>query len=217
MPTSASTREVIHGDAMAWLRGASQRDDASFVTSLPDLSEMPGLDLNAWTRWFEDAAALILERTAPEAVAIFFQSDIRAAGVWIDKGHLVHRAADRMGARCMWHKIVCRKPPGTSSFGRATYSHMLCFSKALEPKLARGGVDVLPDPGTKTWSKATGAEACLVACRAVREQTRSRMIIDPFCGHGTVLAAANALGFDALGVELSERRCARARALTLRP
>jgi tRNA G10 N-methylase Trm11 len=40
-------------------------------------------------------------------------------------------------------------------------------------------------------------------------------VFDPFCGVGTVLAVANALGLDALGVEKSRKRCEQARALTV--
>jgi tRNA G10 N-methylase Trm11 len=39
--------------------------------------------------------------------------------------------------------------------------------------------------------------------------------LDPFCGVGTVLAVANALGLDALGVERSTKRCEQARQLTV--
>ena len=38
-------------------------------------------------------------------------------------------------------------------------------------------------------------------------------VVDPFCGTGSVLAAANAIGLEAIGVELSRRRAARARKL----
>jgi tRNA G10 N-methylase Trm11 len=41
----------------------------------------------------------------------------------------------------------------------------------------------------------------------------SRTVVDPFCGHGSVLAAANAHGLSAIGVELSRRRAAKARTL----
>ena len=36
------------------------------------------------------------------------------------------------------------------------------------------------------------------------------IVIDPFCGQGTVLAVANELEMDALGVELSRKRCRQA-------
>ncbi|MEI8255492.1 MAG: SAM-dependent methyltransferase, partial [Deltaproteobacteria bacterium] len=43
-----------------------------------------------------------------------------------------------------------------------------------------------------------------------------RTVLDPFCGIGSMLAVANAHGMDAVGVELSAKRAARARTLTLR-
>jgi hypothetical protein len=39
--------------------------------------------------------------------------------------------------------------------------------------------------------------------------------VDPFCGKGTLLAVANAMGFDAIGVDRSPKRCRAARALVL--
>ena len=60
-----------------------------------------------------------------------------------------------------------------------------------------------------------GVLACRVACRYLLDETESRTVVDPFCGRGTVLAVANALGLDALGVDLSAKRCRRARALVL--
>jgi tRNA G10 N-methylase Trm11 len=46
-----------------------------------------------------------------------------------------------------------------------------------------------------------------------KEQVGAKIIFDPFCGVGTVLAVANALGLDALGVEKARKRCEQARAL----
>ena len=53
------------------------------------------------------------------------------------------------------------------------------------------------------------------ACRFVLDETTTRTIVDPFCGWGTVLAVANALGLDAVGVDVSARMCKRARQLTV--
>jgi tRNA G10 N-methylase Trm11 len=47
----------------------------------------------------------------------------------------------------------------------------------------------------------------------VLQETPTRTIVDPFCGWGTALAVANALGMDAVGVDLSARMCRRARVL----
>jgi hypothetical protein len=74
---------------------------------------------------------------------------------------------------------------------------------------------VLPDAGEVTWTRGMGVQACLLACRFILEHTPTRTVVDPFCGHGTALAVANALGLDAVGVELSRKRAKKARNLRL--
>ncbi len=69
--------------------------------------------------------------------------------------------------------------------------------------------------GAMNWSRATGVEACRVACKYLRDETSTRVVVDPFCGRGTILAVANALGFDAIGVDLGAKRCRVARNLVV--
>jgi hypothetical protein len=185
------------------------------VTSLPDISEVPALGFDGWCRWFEEAALLTIQSVPDEGVAIFHQSDIRHAGLWVDKGALVARAAARAGVGLLFHKIVCRLAPGTATHGRAGYAHLLAFARALRPSLRRATPDVLPDAGFRPGTKAMGVNACLEACRYVLAETTTRTIVDPFCGFGTVLAVANALGLDAVGVDLSARMCRKARTLAV--
>ncbi len=210
-------REVHHTDALPWLRARGPRQllGCSVVTSLPDVAEMTGLDLDAWTRWFGAAARLVLDSVPDDGVAIFFQSDVKRGGLWIDKGALVQRAAEDAGTRLLFHKIVCRKPAGTVTFGRASYSHLLGYSRGVRPKPERATADVLPDAGFQPGVKAMGVAACVDACRFIARETTTRTVVDPFCGYGTVLAVANALGLDAVGVDLAARMCRRARTLTV--
>lgn len=215
MTPRAPTRTVHHADALPWLRAAGRLAGASLVTSLPDASEVPALGLEGWRRWFDEAALLAMQSVPDEGVAIFFQSDVRRAGLWIDKGGMVARAAERAGMGLLFHKIVCRKPAGTLTLGRASYSHLLAFGRVLRPTLRRATPDVLPDGGFQPGVKAMGVLACADACRFVLGETTTRTIVDPFCGWGTVLAVANALGLDAVGVDLSARMCRRARRLTV--
>lgn len=208
-------REVHHAEALAWLRAAGRLDGCSVVTSLPDVAEVPEMDLDAWARWFVVAARAVLDAVPDDGVAIFFQSDIKRGARWIDKGALVQRAADAAEIPLLFHKIVCRKAPGTVTFGRASYSHLLGFSRGVHPKPARATADVLPDGGTQASPKSMGVKACLDACRFVTRETATRTIVDPFCGYGTVLAVANGLGLDAVGVDRSSRMVRRARKLAV--
>jgi hypothetical protein len=210
---SPPQRRVHQGDALAWLRENAPLAGASVVTSLPDVSELPALTFEGWQAWFGEAAELVLRSVPDEGVALFFQSDIRHAGLWVDKGALVMRAAERVGSGLLFHRIVCRKPPGTLTFGRATYAHLLGFGRRVRPSRARA--DVLADGGPVAGRKAMGSAAALEACRFVRDETETRTVVDPFCGWGTTLAAANALGMDAVGVDLSARMCRRARGLVV--
>jgi hypothetical protein len=206
---------VHHADAVAWLHARGRLDGCSVVTSLPDVSEMPALDLAAWARWFEEAAALVLDAVPDEGVAVFFQSDVKRRGAWIDKAALVQRAADRAGTPLLFHKIVCRRPPGTVTFGRAGYSHLLGYSRGVRPRPERATADVLAEAGFQPGTKSMGLNACLDACRFVLRETPTRTIVDPFCGYGTVLAVANMLGLAAVGIDVSARMCKKSRALRL--
>lgn len=203
-------------DALEWLAGRGVLEGASLVTSLPDVSELPALSLDGWREWFVAAARRVLASCPDDGVAIFLQTDVKKEGTWVDKGYLVQRAAELEGCALLWHKVVCRKPPGTVTWGRPSYSHLLCFSRGVRVDLAHSTADVLPDAGLMTWSKAMGVEACRFACRFVLEETRTRTVVDPFCGRGTVLAVANALGLDAVGVELARKRAKMSRSLAVK-
>jgi hypothetical protein len=104
-------------------------------------------------------------------------------------------------------------PAGTTTFGRPAYAHLIAVSRARRLSPGAATPDVLPSLGTMTWSRAMGAAACEVAVKFLAT-IGVRCVVDPFCGMGSALAAANAHGMDAIGVELSRRRAAGARKAT---
>jgi hypothetical protein len=212
--TTGVHRVVHHTEALAWLRAQETIADASFVTSLPDVSELPSLTFDAWRRWFVEAAATVMRSVCDDGVALFFQSDIRRGGLWVDKSALIAEAAAEIRMNLLYHKIVCRLPPGTTTFGRASYAHLVGYARAARPPRS-AGPDVLPDGGPRPGRKAMGVNACIEACRLVLSETPTRTIVDPFCGWGTALAVANAMGLHSVGVDLSARMCRRARALQI--
>lgn len=215
------SRDVHHGDGLAYLNearaaGGGVIAGVSIITSLPDISELPKLGDDGWQTWFVDAARLCCESVADDALAIFFQSDVKHVSTgWIDKGALVARAAREAGLTTVFHRIVLRAAAGTVTHGRAAYSHLIGFSKKARIDLSKPGCDVLPSAGETTWTRGMGVNACRAACEAVIAWTPTRTVLDPFCGHGTVLAVANDMGLDAIGVELGGKRAKKARALTI--
>lgn len=211
----AARRTVVCDDALSWLPQHTPLRHSSIITSLPDVSSFPAWSLLEWKRWFTHAATLCLSATPDEGVCIFYQTDIKHEGVWVDKGYLCQRAAEACDMTLRWHKIVCRREAGKPVFGRPGYSHLLCFAKTPLVQTMPAYPDVLPVTGHMTWSQAMGLEACQMACDYVRSHTSSRTIVDPFCGYGSVLAVANYVGLDAFGVEIAHKRARKARNLVL--
>ncbi len=207
-------RTVTCGDGLALLATPLPADHA-IVTSLPDHSEIPKLGVDGWKRWFVETVALACRAVADDSIAIFYQTDVKHDGRWIDKGHLVMCGADAAGSHALFHKIVCRVPPNTTTFGRPAYAHMICVSRERRLPAGASTPDVIGSLGQMSWSRAMGTHACDAAVQFVAS-LGLRVIVDPFCGMGSVLAAANAHGLDAIGVELSRRRAAKARSLGLR-
>lgn len=208
-------REVHHAEAFAWMRARGRIDGACAITSLPDVSEV-NLSLAAWRVWFRSAAALVLDAVPDESAALFFQSDIKHDGEWIDKGSMVIRAAEETGARVLFHKVVCRRPPGMLTNGRPGFTHFIAVSRAMKCPDVLPIPDVIDDAGESKWVRAMGVRAAAHAARFAKEQVGARMVLDPFCGVGTVLAVANAVGLDAIGVELNRKRCEQSRELRVR-
>jgi hypothetical protein len=208
-------REVICADAIPWLRERGRIDGACAVTSLPDVSEV-GVTLDVWRAWFSAAVRLVVDAVPDESAALFFQSDIKRDGEWIDKGAMVIRAAEDAGARVLFHKIVLRRPAGMLTAGRPGFTHFIAVSRALKCPDVLPIPDVIADAGEQKWVRAMGVRAAGHAVRFAREVVGANMVVDPFCGVGTVLAAANALGLDALGVEKNRKRAEEARALVVR-
>lgn len=216
--TSASplrpARDVQCADAIPWMQVRGRIEGACAVTSLPDVSEV-GLALPVWRTWFLNAVRLVVESVPDESAALFFQSDIKRDGVWIDKGALVIRAAEDAGAHILFHKVVCRRPPGMLTMGRPGYTHLIAVSRAMKCPEVLPIPDVITDAGRQPWVRAMGIRAAAHAVRFARDQVGATTVFDPFCGVGTVLAVANTLGLDALGVEKSKKRCEQARQLTV--
>lgn len=199
--------EVIHGDAVAWLRAHAPRPGESLFTSLPDPAEL-SLGLDAWEAFFVDAAEACFGAVPPEGAVVFLQTDKRVAGRWISKAGLLLGVAARLGVPLIFHKIVLRHPAGLVAQGRPTYSHLMGFSTAGRMPDARSTADVIAVPGPAAWSHGMGAEVGSAALRAIfAVAPGTQRLLAPFCGLGEALMAAQAAGIGGVGVERNRKRC----------
>ncbi len=207
-------REVVHGDALAWMAERPAMPGVSVICSIPDVSEL-GTTMPLWEAWFIEAARLALRVTPPDGVTVFFHTDLKHEGRWISKAALVLRAADRP---LLWHKVVCRKPAGDVSRGRPGFSNLLAFSESVRDDANRPFPDVLPSLGEMAWSHSMGSAAASLAAGFVRRMSpATHTIVAPFCGLGAALDAANRVGLAAIGIERNRKRAERARVVKLEP
>lgn len=217
MSDTSPRREVVHGDAVAWLAERPGLVDSSVIATMPDVSEL-GVSLERWREFFLAAARAVLLAVPDDGLGIFIQTDNKHEGRWVSKAGLVLRVADELEVPLLFHKIVCRRPPGSLIHGRPGYSHILAFSRRARDDAAHPTPDVLPDLGVLPWSHSIGTRAAEAAVTAVRRLSpATTRIVVPFCGIGTILAVANAHGFDAVGIERNRKRAEAARSFTLEP
>ncbi|MEZ4385468.1 MAG: hypothetical protein R3A79_29350 [Nannocystaceae bacterium] len=214
-PLREPLREVIHGDALAWLEARPGLAATSVIASLPDVSEL-GVTLERWRDFFVAIARAALLAAADDGLCVFAQTDNKRQGRWVSKAGLILRVADELELPLLFHKIVCRRPPGTRIPGRPGYTHVLAFSRRAVDDPARATPDVLADPGAMPWSHSIGTRAAEIAVDAIRRlaPTSARVVV-PCCGIGTILAIANARGLDAIGVERNRKRAEAARVFVL--
>jgi hypothetical protein len=203
-------RSIFQEDAIQWLKDKESIPGESYFASLPDYSEFPNLSLIEWKNWFQETASLILQKTAENDVTIFFQSDIKHEGKWVDKSYLCQKAAEEIGHELLWHKVACRAPAGVTTFGRPAFSHILCFSKNFTLNCDQSTPDVLPEMGEKSWQRGIGLKPALMIAKFIKENVKSHTLINPFCGEGAMLACANHQGMEAIGIEKGKKRAERA-------
>lgn len=212
-------------------------EKVSIFTSLPDISEMPhiyhGYMIEEYKLWFKNTIVDLMMRLSVGNYIILLQSDTRMmnndreAFEWVDKSHLASCAADITGCTLAWHKLVMTcKENHKRSTARPSYSHLLCYVKnppqehvselkgisdVSKNKISyRTSLFAVPDVfyrGEMLWPKGIGLDCCYVGVMFLKHIAKAELIVDPFCGIGTVLAMANALGVNAKGVEISKKRC----------
>lgn len=202
-----TTKLVCQEDVLAWLDANPLREGQAIVASIPDAAELPNSDRDPWKVWFQTVARRVIECAPEHSPVVFYQSDVRHAGGWIDKSYLVQQMAEQAGATLLLHRVVCRHPAGTITFGRSTYSHLLMFGKKLRNSQRFGYSDVIPDGGPAAWVRGIGLHSCEAIVRMIKQESVCDSIVHLFCGKGLLLEIARREGYDVVGVDLSKKQC----------
>lgn len=202
-------KTIICADALEYL--ANDCPPCSIVTSPPEMSELQ-LEQAAFEDWYSNAIGLCIKATAPGCPVVVYSTDRKTEGQWLSKPALIMAVAKAAGWRLLWHRIVIRRGVGMVDLHRPGYTHLL----AVGPPDCRPG-PALPDVIERGHMLYPDAMGFIPARQAVMFAGRtSNLIVDPFCGRGTVPAVAEALGFEAIGVDIDPVQCGHAEKITLK-
>lgn len=206
-------RMVDVADADGWLeetRRALPKTGRGYaiVAVLPDAEEV-SMKQQAWALWFARMIGTVFyaARRAPVVLAL---TDRRVDGAWVDKSTLVDLARPLSPrAPLVLHRIALRRPVGVVDLKRPTYTHVLAYN-------GRPGIrtpDVF-DGGPPLWRNGVGVHTARAVAGWLSQQDIDG-VLNPFCGHGTLLAACAEVGLPGLGCDTDPIRVEIARALDL--
>ncbi len=195
-------REVVCGDAFEWLLDPANQGLGPVVTSPPDAAEIE-LAITEWVPWFRKALVASLVAADPHP-AVFYVTDRKYERVWHSKAQMVHDAAQRYGYRVLWHKIALRRDVGAVDLHRPGYSHLIAVGgPGTGPGVATPDVF---HRGPVLYSNGMGTRAAFRAVTWAKEAGHE-WVVNPFCGRGTVLAAAYAVGLNSVGIDNDPAQC----------
>lgn len=189
-------RDVYCADALQWL--SENKNHKIIITSLPDKEEI-GMELKEWRQWIIDTSKLLQESLADDGIIFFYQTDRRFKGQIIDKKGLIGRYFNFMGYNMVLSKIVLKQKPNTTNLFRPTYTNLFAFSKKV--KTGKATPDVI-DSGKMLYKNAMGFNAVECCINFLKGKKINDVVVDPFCGMGSVLKIANHFGYDAIGVDI---------------
>jgi hypothetical protein len=201
---TTAKRNVICDDMHKWI--STKKNIKAIITSLPDMEEV-NMSLIEWELWIKKTVDLIIESLDDNGIVIFYQTDRKYKGRVIDKKALISEGFMRLGYKNIFNKIVLKQKPETVNLFRPTFTNLFGFSKNITSGKATPDVIYA---GKMLYKNAMGFNACKSSVDFIKLKIDTNLIVDPFCGQGSVLKIANDFGFDSIGVEILNDQCLKA-------
>ena len=198
-------RQIIVADSLIWLK--KQKNIPNVITGICDLDET-NMNMKDYLIFFKQVATLIFKNLSKNGYAIFMQTDRKYNKEWIDKSSILTNIALENGLKLVWHKIILNRDVGKIDLFRPTYSHMLCYT--YEGTSGAATTDVI-NVSKRLYKNATPINAAKIALEFVKKyNTISSDIIDPFVGQGTIVALANKMNMNAIGIDIDSEQAKKA-------
>ena len=198
-----TSKEIICTDALDYL---SKNKCPAIIASPPDATEI-NMSTSDWEKWFSTALDLCF--LSSDGPLVFYVTDRMDGGAWMSKSNLVLQSANKARVKQAWHKIALRRDPMQTDIHRPTYSHLMAFNGSPKKRTP----DVFPR-GKVLYPNGMGLIAARYAVEWVKGQ--ADLVVDPFCGRGTVPAVAKALGLDSIGIDIDPQQCEFSKSLSLK-
>jgi DNA modification methylase len=201
-------RQIIVADSLVWLK--KQKSIHNVITGICDLDET-NMDMTQYLVFFKQIAHLIFSKLSKNGYAIFTQTDRKYNKEWIDKSAILTECAHKCGLKLIWHKIILNRKVGAIDLYRPTYSHMLCYS--YNGTTGAAFADVI-EISERLYKNATPIKAAKLALEFVKKYNKeSTDILDPFVGHGTIVALAESMNMNSIGIDIDPEQAKKAEKL----
>lgn len=196
-------RKIICADALKWLD--DNKNIGGIICGLPDLAEMEGVINNYkdYELWFSQAITKCLLSLSEGVPAIFCQTDRKIDFRWLSKSTIIINAARALHMKILFHKIIVRNGINKIDLYRPGYSFLIAVGdenckpgKATADVIERGGV---------IYDNGFPINAAHLSLDFLKGKTKT--IVDPFCGRGTIPYLAEQSNFDSIGIDIDKNQC----------
>ncbi len=198
------TSTVLHGDCIEVMQHLPSASVDFVLTDPPYLVRYRSRDgqrvLNDdRDNWLQPAFREIYRLLKPDSLCVSFYG-------WNSADRFLH-AWKRAGFRIVGHFVFPKRY--ASSSGLISYQHEQAYllAKGRPPKPEKPISDVLTwvYSGNRHHPTEKSVDILTPLIRAFTQP--SELVLDPFCGSGSTLVAANMLGRRSIGIELDSTHC----------